>query len=41
LARLAQEDDMGAFSIIEDRPTPKEVYNARIYIFAATCVRVR
>ncbi|GFZ46100.1 Quinate transporter [Saitozyma sp. JCM 24511] len=28
---------MGAFSIIEDRPTPKEVYNARIYIFAATC----
>jgi hypothetical protein len=29
---------MGAFSIIEDRPTPREVYNARIYIFAATCV---
>lgn len=26
---------MGGFGIIEDRPTPKEVYNWRIYFFAA------
>ena len=25
---------MGAFSIVEDRPTPKEVYNWRMYTFA-------
>ena len=26
---------MGGFAIVEDRPTPKEVYNWRIYTFAA------
>ena len=26
---------MGGFAIVEDRPTPKEVYNRRIYTFAA------
>jgi hypothetical protein len=26
---------MGGFKIVEDRPTPKEVYNWRIYLFAA------
>jgi sugar porter (SP) family MFS transporter len=28
---------MGGFSRVEDRPTPKEVYNLRVYLLAITC----
>lgn len=30
-----------AFKIVEDRPTPKEVYNWRIYLFAVTVCESR
>lgn len=28
---------MTGFKIVEDRPTPKEVYNLRIYLLAGVC----